>query len=310
MMNKDSLIKEYGSIRAACRALGIARTTLRERLENPVTHPIFQNFEKEQIKRGLAASKKPGKPSKSGCRVLAIGDLHVSRQTGTDRLEWLGKMANDLRPDYIVQIGDWGTFDSVSGHEAPGTIGYAKRPSFLNDDMPAVCESLDRFEAELNYNPIKHVCMGNHEFRLLRYENQNPESHGMFYNRMEVALKDRGWAHSPYGAYHFIEKVCFTHIPFNTVSKPISDAQIKQTQDCDLVFGHTHKKAEHRYVKANSVVTVVNLGCALPDGYIEEYAKHSLTGWWYGAAMINIYGGNIESVQWNSMREIKEKYGK
>lgn len=306
-MNKLELQAKYGSLRKAAVALGIPETTLRNRVNGARSNAELTD--KQIIKKGLAASNKPGRASKDGTRVLAIGDLHVSRETGTERLTWLGRMADEYRPAHIVQIGDFGTFDSVSGHEAPGTIGYAKRPSFINDDLPMVCEALDRFDRELGYAPRKHITMGNHEARLSRYENDHPESEGMFMHRVEMAFKERGWTVSPYGAKHFIEKVCFTHIPFNAIGKPISDAQIKQTQDYDLVFGHTHKKHELRYPKANSVVTVVNLGCALPEGHVEEYARHSLGGWWYGAALITIYNGCIDSVQWFSMREIEKLYG-
>jgi hypothetical protein len=55
-------------------------------------------------------------PSGRAQRVLAIGDLHQDPRY-VDRLPiltWLGRLASEHRPERIVQIGDWSTFDSVN----------------------------------------------------------------------------------------------------------------------------------------------------------------------------------------------------
>ena len=49
----------------------------------------------------------------------------------------------------------------------------------------------------------------------------------------------------------------------------------------DLVFGHTHKARDWKAVKIgyDKWVRIVNVGCSLPSGHIEEYAKLNMNGW-------------------------------
>ena len=49
-----------------------------------------------------------------GHKVLVIGDIHDSPKIPQDRLTWIGKYAKKTKPDYIIQIGDFGSFDSLS----------------------------------------------------------------------------------------------------------------------------------------------------------------------------------------------------
>ena len=46
---------------------------------------------------------------------------------GIDHLRWIANYALEMRPDVIVQIGDWASFDSVSRHDAPGSIKQKMR---------------------------------------------------------------------------------------------------------------------------------------------------------------------------------------
>ncbi len=245
--------------------------------------------------------------------VLAIGDLHVSPKLSNDRLRWLGKLAAERQPQHIVQIGDWHSLDSLSAHERPGTAGYARKPSFKEDDLPSLIESLELFSAEISeikkYKPRKHITLGNHEWRMERYENEHPETGGIFTHMFYSQLEKHGWSYSPYGASHFIEGVEFTHAPFNVMGKPQAITELARVAIHDMVCGHTHVKQELRVPKRGHDVTIINLGCALPWGHVEAYAKHSLTGWWYGAAILTINNGRITDTEWLSMKTLEQKYG-
>ena len=49
-----------------------------------------------------------------GHRVIVIGDAHDSPKIPQDRFKWIGKHIKQSNPDYIIQIGDWASFDSLS----------------------------------------------------------------------------------------------------------------------------------------------------------------------------------------------------
>ena len=244
--------------------------------------------------------------------VLAIGDLHVSPKLSNDRLTWLGRLSRDRQPKHIIQIGDWASLDSLSAHEKPGTMGYSRKPSFKDEDLPCFIESLKLFDAGYKtkgYSPIKHVTLGNHEWRLERYENENPETGGIFTHMFYSQFEKYGWGYSPYGASHFIEGVEFTHAPFGIMGKPQSITELARVAVHDTVWGHTHVKQEIRVPKRGHDVTLINLGCALPQGHVEAYAKHSLTGWSYGVYILSISNGRILDSEFISMKTLEKMYG-
>lgn len=79
----------------------------------------------------------------------------------------------------------------------------------------------------------------------------------------------------------------------------------------DILFGHTHhRSATHRgKFGPNNSVTIINTGCSLPDGHIEEYAKLSTTGWWWGGVSLTIRDRRIQDHKFVSMSEIVRRYG-
>ena len=54
-------------------------------------------------------------------------------------------------------------------------------------------------------NPIKHYCLGNHEMRLYRYENEHKEVVGAFSQQYETLWRKRGWGISEYGDENFLQ---------------------------------------------------------------------------------------------------------
>jgi hypothetical protein len=56
-------------------------------------------------------------------------------------------------------------------------------------------------------------------------------------------------------------------------------------------------------------VKVVNAGCTLPEGHVEDYARHSNHGWNYGVLDIEISEGHIKAHEWTPMSKLEERYG-
>ena len=47
-------------------------------------------------------------------KTIVIGDEHVAPGQNLRRADWLGRFINDVKPNRVVHIGDFGTFDSLS----------------------------------------------------------------------------------------------------------------------------------------------------------------------------------------------------
>ena len=285
------LVSEHGSVRAASRATGIPRSTLRSR---------------------LAAAE----PRTQLTRVLVIGDVHDAPGRPKDHLRWLGQLARERRVDRVVDFGDWGDWSSLSRHDGNSTISGKSKLSF-NQDAISFEESLDAFREGLGeHRPALDFCLGNHEQRVGAWEDRHPETEGMMCQRVADALTSRGWEVHPYGRLVLREGVGYVHVPLDGSGKAISgqhaDKRIADLSTCDLVYGHTHKAAVRRFEKIGdrASVTVVNVGTSLPHGFVPDWCEDSTTGWSYGAFVLTIHEGRIEAASQISMLDLEDQYGR
>lgn len=248
-------------------------------------------------------------------RVVAIGDLHDDpRLPNKERFTWLGRMISDLDPDSVVQIGDWSTFDSVSRHEDRSTIKGRALPSF-SQDVDSLDLSLAAFADGLgSWSGKKRITFGNHEDRVRIYENVHPVNEGDMYARVIHSFRKFDWQWKPFGEYLFVAGVGFIHVPLNMLGRPYNGKTVNAIGNeaaFSVVFGHSHKGGVHPFPKIgpNQAIKVLNLGCALPWGHVEDYAKLAMTGWDYGAWELSLLDGMILSWRFWSMLEIANRYG-
>lgn len=245
-------------------------------------------------------------------RVVVLPDLHDDPSLSKDRFKWIGKYLTHEQPDAVIGIGDTADFESLCSHVKNESFQGKFKPSFLKD-----LASLNEALALLNKHykpknkPFKHITLGNHEHRVWTFCDDNPEMFGM-QDLLTDVLKNNGWNYSKYGEYVNYSGVDFTHVPFNSMGRPTSSLnQIANKSNRDIVFGHTHR---FDYISAakfgnNKKITVVNVGCGLPWGHVQGYAKLSSTGWWWGVVMLTIYKGRIEAISMVPMFELEERFG-
>lgn len=257
-------------------------------------------------------------PSGKPLRVLAIGDLHQDPRH-PDRLEvltWIARYASRERFDHIVQIGDWSTWDSVNQHDRNDTYGARFKPS-IKADMDNLQASLRAWQAgkAADYKPRQTIVLGNHENRLERFENANPESHGAFTTQRDELFLGFGWKTRPYGEVMYLEGVGFTHHPVNGAGRAFGGETGPQRaankSTVPIVSGHTHKRQVHDSAKIGpvDVISMVEIGCGLPWGTVESYAKHGMTGWWYGVVPMTVQSGTITDLNFVSMLTLEREFG-
>lgn len=247
--------------------------------------------------------------------VLAIGDLHADPRQNLRRCSWLGRLIAERRPQHIVQIGDFGSWDSVSAHETKGSAEAAARPS-LDQDFEAVKSALSRMQREQpeDYKPIKDVTYGNHEDRIERYQNMNPELGQHLTLRRDELFARYGWRTRPFGEHRYIGGVAFTHAPLNGIGRPYGgktgSARAGNDSLVDIVHGHDHLRSVATSPKTGGrgCVQTMSIGCALEWGWKEPYARLGPGGWWWGAVELTVGGGHIFSANFIDMRSIRLRY--
>ena len=227
------LCEQHGSIRKAARSVGIPESTMRKRIRSDrpmripdsVTKIQDMNNEIDDLKRRLAffSSNKPkyiGGRTDNSTKIIAIGDTHDQPGMDKDRFKWIARHCAAVIPHRIVQIGDFCSWDSVSTHDAPGSVSHAARPSF-KADMESCEEAMCLFYKEIkDLNIPLELTAGNHEDRIQRFENKNAETVGTLYMQFEELCARYRWRLHPYGQWLFIDGVGFTHVPKNIMGKP------------------------------------------------------------------------------------------
>ncbi len=304
-------LAEHPTLTAAAQSLGVPRTTLSSYVSRCSLSPSRVRPQVRPIYR--ISQQRPDGLGKT--RVLAIGDAHDSpRLPDKSRFRWFGAYAADSRPDIVLSIGDLASLDSLCSYERNDTYRGKSKPTF-GEDMASLRLALDAFKEGVNgYRPELHITLGNHEDRIVSFSDRTPEVYGMLTDNLHTVLTDKGWSYSPFGAHHYIGGVAFTHVPLNGLGKPYggmhAENQIARDSLCDVVYGHSHKKVNKDYPKLDGrKLTILNLACALPQGHVEDYAKHSLTGWDWGIYDLEIQHGHIQKAHWVPMAELQERFG-
>ena len=182
-------------------------------------------------------------------------------------------------------------------------------------DIESMRSSIDLLDKYIDNDLIpRHCTFGNHEQRVYKFEENIPEIAGMMRKELHNSFTLRSWNFSPYGGFKKIAGVSFTHCPLNIMGKEYGgkncEIQIANDATNDIVFGHTHKYRDWKAPKIGdrNFVRIVNVGCALPFGHVEEYAKLNLTGWSWGIVELGIWDNHIQEVNSISMQTLEELY--
>lgn len=256
-------------------------------------------------------------PSGERERVLIIGDLHQDPRHPhrVEVLAWAARFGSDRKVGRVVQVGDWGTFDGASFHDKNDTLRARLKPT-IKQDLDNQRESLVLFNDNkpADWTPKLDITLGNHENRIHRFENANPETAGMFSNELETNFAQFGWQTRPYGEVMFVQGVGVSHHPTNGAGRAFGGKTGPQRAANELtssfISGHTHAYQHFTTGKIGAVsgVDVMEVGCALPWGEVEDYAAHSIINWWYGFVIADLMGGRIVGCEKVDMMTIRDRY--
>ena len=128
----------------------------------------------------------------SGHTVLVIGDTHDSPHIPQDRFKWIARYIKKSKPDYIIHIGDFGSFDSLYFFQANDTQQGKLKDAFMIDinSMRVALDILNDAVAEIPH----HICLGNHELRVHKFEEKIPEIQGMMKKELYNSFYDYSYS--------------------------------------------------------------------------------------------------------------------
>lgn len=309
-----------GNKSAAARTLGMKPSTFKDRVSE--AHARGLSLEAPKIKpriRVPARSFYQPMPNEFGkaVRVMVWGCAHdAPNLPDKSRFRHAGLLAAELRPDFIVDLGDSLDLDSLSGHALPGSVDDRQRP-FFTTEVASLTEAYAAFHDTApspDEIPRYHL-HGNHENRAWRHEANNPASQGVFTTQIDQVFARMGWTIKNYREWLFIEGIGFTHCPQNMAGREYggktAENMIMNETTFSVVWSHTHRQhmARRPKIGIGNEIQSFNSGSFMPMGYIKQYAGLSQTGWTYGCHELTLRNGAIESARSWSVLELSEKYG-
>jgi hypothetical protein len=303
--------------------LNISRNKVRHQLQIARERNLFPTEEPEPIIEVAPPQRRvvrvraynplttPDAPSR---RVVVLGDSHWKPGMDFQHFKWIGRYITENQPENVVHIGDAFDFESCEFHTAPGSATHSRRPSF-SEDIAAGEEALHVYSKELGVGEIPHdIVLGNHEYRVWRYEEAAPNLKDVLTLQLEQFFARYRWKTHEYRKWLFFEGVGITHAPQTIMQKPVGgkypENSIGRDATFSIVFGHTHRWNHVTVPKIgdNNSITVTNVGCSMPYGYLAQYVNGATSGYTYGIADLTLRSGRVESASFISMHDLERRY--
>jgi hypothetical protein len=152
--------------------------------------------------------------------ILLIPDSHAGPGKSLERFKWIGQYLIDEQPDICVDIGDRADMPSLSsfdkgkksfeGRRYKDDINAARRANkYLTKPLLDLQEK-QRLDKKKIYKPDLHITMGNHEERILRVCQNNPELDG-FLSYADLQYEKWGWNQHEFLDIIEIQGILFSH---------------------------------------------------------------------------------------------------
>lgn len=251
--------------------------------------------------------------------VLVISDQHAHPDHNNDRADWLGQLIVDRKPDVVINIGDAADMASLSSFDK-GKASF--HGSSYQADIEAHLDFQDRLWAPMRKakrkQPYRVVLHGNHEHRLQKVLEYDPQLAGSRYgvSFTDYAFKD--WYHEeiPYlgsgpGTYDF-GGVTFAHfLPSGAMGKPIGGVHQASSMIAKAkvpsVVGHSHfaDYSVQADIRGNLIQAVV---AGVYQDYNSGWAGNTQNGWWRGLVYLHGVEGGQFDPEFISLDRIKREY--
>ena len=253
-------------------------------------------------------------------RILIIPDTQLRPDDDISYIGWIAKYIVKMKPDVIVQIGDWADMSSLSSHDKPGSKSMEGQRyladikvanSALEDLMIPI--NLTRFRLLKNkkrqWNPRIIVTLGNHENRIDRAIANDPKLDGLI-STDDIKFKEHGFEVFQFLEPVVIEGVAFSHYyPTGAMGRPAANAQAMVNKlHMSAIAGHQQGRsvAYGRKADGTTITCLVAGSCYLHD---EHYMDKISNQHWRGLVVLNEVSNGQFDEMFISLNYLEKKYG-
>jgi len=247
---------------------------------------------------------------------------HSDPAVSNERYSWLSKFLYDLKPEYVVDLGDGADMRSLNSFDTrkPEAIVSQNYEADINHYNDAQERTRWEFVKNKRKRPAFYGFEGNHENRIKTAISHDPRLEGSKYGISFGHLNTNKWF-DEYHEYengsakiHDYDGVDFAHfVTAGNFGRPLSGVHhaygLVQARYKSCVVGHTHKRDVYFKdgVAGKAAIGVV-AGCF--KGAEESWAGQSNSSWWKGLVVLhNIEDGYFEP-QFIDLSTLRSNYNK
>lgn len=238
---------------------------------------------------------------------LMIPDTQCKPNISLDYLRWIGEYIADKKPEVIVHIGDHADMESLCSYDKGKGKAEGKRvtrdieASILGmNTLLTPLKDLQQKELEefgkVKYKPKMVLTLGNHEQRIERHVESNPELIG-FLSYDSLKYKENGWEVYDFLKPVTINGVAYCHFMANPMTgKPYGGMAMNVLKNVGESFCMGHKQVldtATRFLPASGKQqwAIIAGACYTHD---EGYKGHQGNHHWRGIVVQhNVKGGSF-----------------
>ena len=247
---------------------------------------------------------------------------HAEPDVSNERFNWLGDLIEDLKPDYVVDLGDGADMRSLNSFDTrnPKAIvaqSYQEDIEHYNDAQDRIWS---RYKLTKKKRPWRIGFEGNHENRIRKALNNDPRLEGDKYGISFSHLQTDHWF-DDYHPYHNsgpaiaeYDGVSYAHFfssgNFGSAMSGIHHAYgLIQKRNSSATCGHSHKRSV--YFKDGAYPNpVIGLVAGCYKGAEESWAGQSNLDWWKGIVIKREISNGSYEPEFVSLKQLEKAYGK
>ena len=245
---------------------------------------------------------------------------HADPGVSNERFSWLSKFLYDIKPDYVVDLGDGADMRSLNSFdtrkpEAVVSQSYERDISCYND-------SQERIRHEFVKNKRKRPAFfgfeGNHEHRIKTAISFDPRLEGKKFGISFSHLNTNRWFdeyheyHNGAPKIHNYDGVDYAHfITAGNFGRPMAGMHhafaLIQNRYRSAIVGHTHKRDVY-FKDGVGSKGAIGLVAGCYKGADESWAGQANNDWWKGVVVLRDVDDGFFDPQFVSLSVLRRTY--
>tara|TARA_R100000455_G_C6253178_1_gene109506 strand:- start:131 stop:907 length:777 start_codon:yes stop_codon:yes gene_type:complete len=246
---------------------------------------------------------------------------HADPEVSNERFTWLGEMIYDLKPDYVIDLGDGADMRSLNSYDtkyptAIASQNYEKDINSYNDSQERIRYKFKKMKKK---RPAFFGAEGNHEHRIKKAIGFDPRLEGVKYGISFSHLQTKTWFDEYYeyknSAPDVFTKdgVSYAHYiatgAYGTAMSGEHHAySLIKKRHSSTTVGHSHRR--HLYFKDDAFPSPsIGLVAGCFKGGQEGWAGQANLEWWKGVVIKRNISNGAYDPEFVSLERLKAEYG-